>query len=129
MRLAINPEQIRAPFAKYSHAVAVNGAGRLLFASGQLGMRLAGEIPEGAEEQAAICFSNIDEILRGNQMSRADVVRINAYVTGREHLAGYMAARDRWIERLDPPPASTLLIANGFTLPEFKVEVEITAAR
>ena len=58
--------------------------------------------------------------------SLADIVRINAYVTGREHLKGYMAARDAHIS--DPPPASTLMIVSGFARPEFFVEIEVIAA-
>jgi enamine deaminase RidA (YjgF/YER057c/UK114 family) len=60
-------------------------------------------------------------------MSSADIVRINAFVTDRAHMAGYMASRDRHVT--SPPPASTLMIVGGFTRPEFKVEVEIVAAR
>jgi enamine deaminase RidA (YjgF/YER057c/UK114 family) len=55
-------------------------------------------------------------------------MRINAYVTDRSHMQGYMAARDLWIVGLDPPPASTLMIVSGFTRPEFMVEIEALAA-
>ena len=54
------------------------------------------------------------------------MVRINAFVSGREHLKGYMAVRDNYIA--DPPPASTLMVVSGFSRPEFLVEVEIIAA-
>ncbi len=54
-------------------------------------------------------------------------MRINAYVTAREHMKGYMSVRDRMVA--DPPPASTLMIVSGFTREEFKVEVEVVAAR
>jgi enamine deaminase RidA (YjgF/YER057c/UK114 family) len=54
------------------------------------------------------------------------VVRLNAFVTGREHLAGYMAARDRFVR--DPAPASTLVIVSGFAREAFVVEVEALAA-
>jgi enamine deaminase RidA (YjgF/YER057c/UK114 family) len=60
-------------------------------------------------------------------MSFADIVRINAYVTDRAHMAAYMAVRDRYVAR--PAPASTLVIVTGFTRPEFKVEVEAMAAK
>jgi 2-iminobutanoate/2-iminopropanoate deaminase len=59
-------------------------------------------------------------------MTLANVVRINAYVTDRAHMAGYMAVRDRLFP--ENPPASTLVIVSGFTRPEFKVEVEVVAA-
>ena len=41
----------------------------------------------------------------------------------------YMAARDRFIEGLERPPASTLMVVAGFARPEFLVEVEAIAAR
>ena len=58
----------------------------------------------------------------------ADVVRINAFVTDRAHMADYMAARDRWLAGVTRLPASTLMIVSGFTRPEFLVEVEAGAA-
>jgi enamine deaminase RidA (YjgF/YER057c/UK114 family) len=60
-------------------------------------------------------------------MGLADIVRINTFVTGREHLKGYMAVRDRLFR--SPPPASTLMIVSGFARPEFVVEIEAVAAR
>ena len=60
-------------------------------------------------------------------MSFADIVRINAYVTDRAHMSGYMAVRDRYVAQ--PPPAPTLMIVSGFTRPEFRVEVEVIAAK
>lgn len=59
-------------------------------------------------------------------MDFSNLVRINAYVTGREHMAGYMKVRDEFTQ--DPPPASTLMIVSGFTREEFVVEVEVIAA-
>lgn len=60
-------------------------------------------------------------------MDLADVVRINAYVTDRTYLQSYMAVRDRLFPA--PFPASTLMIVVGFARPEFKLEVEIVAAK
>jgi enamine deaminase RidA (YjgF/YER057c/UK114 family) len=124
---ALTPPSIRPPFARYSHAVEVPAGARLVLASGQLGIGADETVPEGAEAQAELCFSAIRAILAEAGMEPADVVRINAFVTDRAHMAGYMAARDRFIG--EPPPASTLVIVSGFTRPEFKVEVEVTAAR
>ena len=121
------PAQIRAPFAKYVHGVEVPADARLLFCSGQLGITAEDEIPEDAGAQADLCFANIAAILAEAGMGPADIIRINAFVTGREHLQAYMQARDRFAA--DPPPASTLMIVSGFARPEFKVEVEAIAAR
>ena len=121
------PAALHPPFARYAHGVAVPAGARLAFSSGQLGIAPDGTVPPGVEEQAWLCFDNIAVILAEAGMRLADVVRINAYVTAREHMAGYRAVRDR--VGASPPPASTLMIVGGFTRPEFLVEVEAVAAR
>lgn len=123
----LTPASIRPPFANYAHAVEVAAGSRLLFVSGQLGVGPDDVAPEGAEAQARLCFANIAAILSEAGMEMRDVVRLNAYVAGREHLAGYMRARDAAVG--DPPPASTLMVVSGFARPEFVVEIEAVAAR
>ncbi len=123
---ALNPSDIHPPFAAYSHAIR---AGEHLVTSGQLGISAEGRIPDGAEAQARLIFDAIDAILRDSGMGRCDVLRLNAYVSAREHMAGYMRARDGWAEGLEPRPASTLMIVTGFSRPEFVVEIEALAWR
>ncbi|OCW58192.1 RidA family protein [Hoeflea olei] len=120
------PAAIRAPFARYSHAVEVPPGHRLMICSGQLSITLDDEIPESAEAQTELCFANVEALLKAAGMGFGDVVRINAYVTDRAHLAGYMKVRDRLFA--DPAPASTLMIVSGFAREAFKVEIEIIAA-
>lgn len=124
----LSPATIRPPFAAYAHGVEVPAGARLVVTSGQLGARSDDSVPEDAAEQARLCFANIAAILAEAGMSAADVIRINAFVTDRAHMAAYMAARDAWLEGVARLPASTLVIVAGFTRPEFKVEVEVTAA-
>jgi enamine deaminase RidA (YjgF/YER057c/UK114 family) len=121
------PKRIRAPFARYSHAVEIPAGARVLLCSGQLGISASDEIPESAEAQAVLCFEAIGACLADASMTFADIVRINAYVTDRAHMGPYMAVRDRYVA--PAPPASTLMIVSGFTRPEFKVEVEMIAAK
>ena len=123
----LNPPTIRPPFAGYSHGVAVPPGARLVYCSGQLGVGANDVVPAGVEAQAELCFANIAAILAEVKMTLADLVRINAYVTAREHMKGYMAVRDRLVGT--PPPASTLMIVAGFTRPEFLVEIEAVAAK
>jgi 2-iminobutanoate/2-iminopropanoate deaminase len=123
----LNPTSIHPPFARYSHGVEIAAGNRLVFCSGQLGIGLDGAIPEGVEAQARLCFRAIEAILGEAGMSLQDVVRINAFVTAAEFLGGYMKVRDEFVG--NPPPASTLMIVQGFARPEFKVEVEAIAAR
>ena len=59
-------------------------------------------------------------------MSFADVVRFSAFVTDRAYFPIYGAVRSRYVD--GDAFASTLVIVSGFTRPEFKIEVEATAA-
>ena len=127
MKRPINPASIRAPFAQYSHAVQVTTPARMVFASGQLGVSPDDNIPEDAEAQAVLCFENITAILAEAEMTLDDVVRFTAYVTDRAYFPIYGAVRGRYVP--GNAFASTLVIVSGFTRPEFKVEVEVTAVR
>jgi enamine deaminase RidA (YjgF/YER057c/UK114 family) len=124
----LSPLSIRPPFARYAHGVEVPPGARLVVTSGQLGLRADDQLPDTARGQADVCFANCAAILAEAGMGPGDVIRINAFVTDRAHMAGYMAARDAWLAGVSRLPASTLVIVAGFTRPEFLVEVEITAA-
>jgi 2-iminobutanoate/2-iminopropanoate deaminase len=123
---ALSPPSIKPPFARYSHGIAVPAGHRFVFTSGQLGISADEQVPGDCEAQADLCFANIAAILAEDGMTLADVVRLNAYVTDRAHMQGYMRSRDRQFS--GTPPASTLVIVSGFTKPEFLVEIEVVAA-
>ena len=126
MPTPLTPTTLRAPFSNYAHAVEVAAGARLLFVSGQLGVGLDDAVPEGAAAQAELCFDNVEAVLHAAGMTLDHVVRVNAYVSAREHLAAYMAVRNaRFAGR---EPASTLMIVSGFAREAFVVEVEIVAA-
>lgn len=120
------PTNLRAPFARYSHGVEVPPGHRLMFCSGQLSIALDESIPDEVEAQTELCFANVAAVLEAASMGLGNIVRINAYVTDRAHLTGYMKVRDRLFS--DPAPASTLMIVSGFAREVFKVEIEVIAA-
>jgi 2-iminobutanoate/2-iminopropanoate deaminase len=127
MHRTVSPAAIRAPFARYSHGVLAAPGARMLFASGQLGVAPDDTVPEDIEAQAVLCFENIGAILAEAKMSFADVVRFNAFVTDRAYFPVYGAVRSRYV--IGDAFASTLVVVSGFTRPEFKIEIEVTAAR
>lgn len=123
----LTPTTIAPPFARYAHGALSSPGASVLVTSGQLGLAADGTVPDTTQAQAEICFANIDAILAEGGATRNDVLRINAFVTDRTHMAGYMAARDAWLANVTSLPASTLVIVSGFTRPEFTVEIEVTA--
>jgi 2-iminobutanoate/2-iminopropanoate deaminase len=126
MRRHIDPDGVPSPFGRYHHAVVVEGATRLLFLSGQLGVRADGSVPEDAAAQAEIAFGYIDTALRAAGFAREHVVRLNVFLTEAEYRTAYMKVRDAWVA--DPPPTSTLVIVKALALPACKVEIEAIAA-
>jgi enamine deaminase RidA (YjgF/YER057c/UK114 family) len=126
MHSPLSPPTIHPPFSAYSNGVEVPAGQKLVFCSGQLGIGKDGVIPPTAGEQAALCFDNIAAILAEAGLGLEHIVRINAYVTAREHLRPYMDARNARFAA--PLPASTLMVVSGFARPEFFVEVEAIAA-
>lgn len=125
---SLTPQTIAPPFARYAHGIRLDGGAGLILTSGQLALAPDGTIPDGAEAQAALILHNIDAILAEGGTSKAQLLRLNAYVTDRSHMPGYMAARDVWMADVPHLPASTLMIVSGFTRPEFVVEIEALAA-
>ncbi len=122
----ITPPQIHPPFANYAHGIVVPAGMRLLVLSGQLGIAADASVPKDAEGQADLCFANIAAVLAAAGAGPEAVVRLNAYVSGRQHLAGYMVARDRFVS--NPAPASTLMSVTGLARDESVLEVEALAA-
>ena len=121
---SLTPKEMAPPFARYAHGVLSDG---IVMTSGQLALATDGSVPEGSQAQAELIFSNIDNILTEAGTSKAGTLRINAYVTDRSQMTGYMAARDAWLAEVPHLPASTLMIVSGFTRPEFVVEIEVIA--
>ena len=119
MHKPLLPLSIHPPFAPYNHGIEVSSRSRLVFCSGQLGIAKDGTIPPDAGGQARLAFDNIEAILAEAGMGLRDIVRINAFVTGREHLQSYMQVRNSLFE--EPYPASTLMIVSGFAQPELYV--------
>ncbi len=127
-KTALTPTGIAPPFGAYSHGIAVPPGG-LIVTSGQLGLAADGTCPPDVTGQAEICLAAIDAILAEGGATRADVLRLNAYVTRRDDFPAWMAARDAWLADVVVKPASTLMIVTGFTRPDFLVEVEALARR
>jgi 2-iminobutanoate/2-iminopropanoate deaminase len=126
MHKPLSPTSIHPPFSAYSNGVEVPAGQKLVFCSGQLGIDREDHIPATAAEQAELCFDNIAAILGEAGLGLEHVVRINAFVSAREHLRPYMDVRNRRFSA--PLPASTLMVVSGFARPEFFVEIEVVAA-
>lgn len=125
--IAHNPDNIAAPTGAFSHGVEAAPGARVLHVSGQVGIAPDGTLAADAGAQAQTAWDNIRAILAAAGMDLADIVKVTAYLTDPADLPAYAAIRGQVLQ--DLRPASTLVIVSALVRPEWKVEVEVVAAR
>lgn len=113
------------PFSRYSQAVEVADA-RLVFVSGQTGVRTDGTRPEAEDEEHQVAWQNVLAILKAQDLGPGDIAEVTAYVTNPQAVAIYRQVRDRMLAGAEP--ASTLLIVSGLADPRWRVELQVVAA-
>jgi len=123
----LNPPTVVKPFSHYSQAVEAPANCRWLHISGQVGVTPDGTIRTGFEAQAKQCWVNIAAILTAAGMSVEDLVKVNIFVTGAEHVAASRAIRDAALNSAEP--ASTFLVIAALAHPDLVVEIEAVAAK
>ena len=119
-----NPPTVRAPTG-YTHGVLITAPARRLVMSGQIGITPDGTIPAAADAQIGQAFANLRAVLEAHDMTPANVVKVTTFLTDRDWLPAYRAARTAFFPT--DPPASTLLFVAGLAAPELHFEIEAEA--
>lgn len=129
MKQSRNPESIHAPVGRYVHQIELDSPQKLLFISGQVGMRPDGSVPDDAVDQLAVALENVLRNIEAAGMETSDLVKITTYVVAGTQLDP--ARRRAEMERLlgDHVPTSTLVFVAALAAPQYKVEIEGVAAR
>jgi len=120
-----NPMGAPQPATLYSQAALVEGPGRRLVISGQVGLTAEGVIVEGGEAQLAQAFANLLAILAAHDMGPAQVVKLSVFLTQTSLIGPWRVAREAVMQ--GHAPTSTLLIVAGLADPRFLIEVEAEA--
>jgi len=118
-----NPPSLPRPASRYAQAMLVEGAGRWLHVSGQVGLDAGGKL---AADQHAQAFANVMAALQAAGMGPEHLVKLTVYVTAAAEVAAYRRARDAALQGREV--ASTLVIVAGLVHPDFVVEIEAIAA-
>ena len=103
------------------------GTKLLLFVSGQVGMPPGGPprvMAETFEEEARLCFRNVELALAEASGSLEDLVRINAYLTCAEDYPVYDAVRKELLSHAAPASATVIVAA---LLANARLEIDATA--
>ena len=127
MKTPRNPDTIHAPRGRYVHQIEVSGENRLLFLSGQLGMRPDGSVPPDSDAQFGVALENVLRNLEAAGFEPGDLVKMTTYVVGDIDPDARRAVLDRVLGA--HLPTSTLVFVAALARPEFKVEVDAWAIR
>ena len=126
----IRPESMAPPAANYAHAVAVDGAQRLVFTSGVVPTMPDGTVPPTVEGQARVVWANLLNILRDAGLGTHDIASITTYVVVADdmddRLAAVMAVRDDVMG--EHRAASTLVTVPALARAEWQMEISLVAA-
>lgn len=124
------PETVSAVPARYAgifaHGTVLDGATRLVFLSGQIGVSPDGVTQVGFEAQTHQAMDNVEALLTEAGLSQSDICRVVYYVTDAKHLKPLSDLRQkRWSSAASP--AVTTLVVSALAAPDLLVEVEVTA--
>ncbi|MDH3540638.1 MAG: RidA family protein [Acidimicrobiia bacterium] len=113
------------PLGPYSVATEANG---FVFVSGQVAIDLAGgPTPESVTEQAALVMDNIGRILGDLGLGYSDIVKTTIFLADVSDFAAVNGIYGGYFT--EAPPARSTIEAGALPLPQFKVEIEVIAAR
>jgi len=123
-RVSIQPPELPEPSSALSNVIVSQD---LVFVSGQPAFGTTLElVPGGFREQAQQVFTNVGHCLRAAGCGYDDVVKINAYITDRAHLAAYEEVVVDYFNA--PYPVGTLVLV-GLGLDGMLIEVDVVARR
>lgn len=121
----INPADLHQP-GGYHHVVK---DGNTVYVAGQVSRDQDGNtvgVGDGAA-QAEQIFRNVQGALTSVGSDMRHIKKLNVFMTHREDIPAYRAARDKFIPD-DALPVSTLILCAGLADPEFRIEVEVIAS-
>ena len=122
-----NPQDVHEPAGPYIHQVEIKGNERMLFISGQVGMKADGTIPEDPHDQLEVAFDNVIHNLRVANMDVADLIKITWYLVDAIDPEKRRAILSRKLG--NHRTCSTLIYVAGLASPAYRVEIEAWASR
>jgi enamine deaminase RidA (YjgF/YER057c/UK114 family) len=126
----LNPKELNQP-KFYTHAVAAEGARKLVYVSGQVSWDAAGAVVGKGDmrAQSEQVFRNVTAALKAAGAGWGDIVKMNGYMVGMnaERVTAYREVRQRYLKE-GALPASTLVGVEALVHPDLLLEVEVIAA-
>lgn len=123
----LEPDSVAPALGQYSLGVETTGDVRWVHVAGQTGIRKDGSIPGDFATQARVAVDNIRAILAEGGMGWGDVVSYRVYMTHREDMDEWRTLGKELLA--GARPAGTLVFVSGLVHPDWRIEIEVTAAR
>ena len=126
-RTPVNPWSWSLEFG-FNQAEIVEGQSRVLVCAGQTAVDADGQPqhPGDMAAQISLALDNLEAVLKGADMTLANVVRLNMYTTDVDAFIQNAAAMER-LGAANVMPPGTLLGVSRLAFPELMVELEATA--
>lgn len=122
---ALNPADIYPTGGDYLHGLTIEGARRLVFVAGTMGLEADGTPGATIDRQLELIWTNIGRILAEAGMTLANVVRVTSYLTDRAFVVPNQEAR---LKALDGRAVPTTAIVVTTLFDDWLVEIEVIAA-
>ena len=122
----INPSSLGQP-GGYHHVVK---DGKTVYLAGQVARDRDGKTVGvgNAAAQAEQVFRNIEAALKSVGSDLGHILKMTTFMTNREDIPAYRAARSKFLTDNETLPASTLILCSGLADPDFRIEIEAVAA-
>jgi 2-iminobutanoate/2-iminopropanoate deaminase len=126
MNTVRNPADIHVPGGRYVHQIEVTNPSKLLFISGQVGMRPDGSVPPDPTDQLVVALENVLANLAAAGLEVKHLTKMTVYAVGQLDPVGRKAALDRLLG--EHVACSTLVYVAALAATEYKVELDAWAA-
>src|SRR5438094_10163260 len=119
----IQSDKIRQPSGHFSHAIAVEAKGKLIFISGMTSRRADGTIAGigDIEAQTRQVCENIKAAVEAAGGTMDDICRVDVYIRNMEQFDAIHKVRREYFR--EPLPASTMVEIVKMTHPDYLIEI------
>ena len=123
----IQSDRIRQPSGHFSHAIAIEAKGKLVFISGMTSRRADGTIAGvgDIEAQTRQVCENLKAAVEAAGGTMDDICRVDVYVRNMEHFDKIHKVRREYFKA--PAPASTMVEVTKMTSPDYLIEINAIA--
>ena len=123
-QVLINPEGTEAIYERMQFSQAVC-SGKTVWVSGQTGMDENFKAGADIEEQTALAFQNLENVLKAAGATLSDIVELVTFHTSMKDIRGFSKVKSKFIP--DNFPAWTAVGVTELVLPDLLVEIRATA--